>query len=353
MENPKLLHSILEALLKELGYVGAPKDVDEILPQLHQQSRQRLESTEAKARKLSAHLEDLSTTTAAIADEVSNIQESVSGKFRELHRLLDEKEAKFKQDVAEVATQVGSQISEQEEQCQGVMDALQNEAAQLQSALRQDNELGFISGIANMPKHELEIDTALLKVPALNFTARATLNSEPIAQMIQELSFNVQPVRPAPAIRQPEYTQSTPSLSGATFTPNVSTFSSPRTSSREVAPSKELFIGGLPLDATDSDVRPLFAKHGAIKNLDMSNVTKGFAFLEFEDVDSAKKAVGEPGITLQRRHLNVPSYYFWSACLSSNILTECFAYSFDLKYCLIAFCGMCRYVTSYRGGGRS
>jgi DNA repair exonuclease SbcCD ATPase subunit len=195
MENPKLLHSILEALLDELGYRGPKKTVDEILPQLHTQSRRRLESTEAKSQKLQHHTEALSAQASAIASEVSGIQESVSQKFRDLHRLLDEKEAQFKEDVSELASEVAHSITEQEQQCQRVVDELQAEAQQLESALRQESELGFISGIANMPKHELEIDAALLKVPTVNFEARASLNSEPIREMIEALQFNVQQVR--------------------------------------------------------------------------------------------------------------------------------------------------------------
>ena len=48
----KLLHSMLEALLDDLGYRGLKKSAEEILPQLHQQSGRRLESTEAKLARI-------------------------------------------------------------------------------------------------------------------------------------------------------------------------------------------------------------------------------------------------------------------------------------------------------------
>ena len=46
--------------------------------------------------------------------------------------------------------------------------------------------------IAEMPKHECDIPEALLRVPSVNFQARASINSEPICQLIQNLAFNVQ-----------------------------------------------------------------------------------------------------------------------------------------------------------------
>ena len=54
----KLLHSMLEALLDDLGYRGLKKSAEEILPQLHQQSGRRLESTEAKLARLHAHTDE-------------------------------------------------------------------------------------------------------------------------------------------------------------------------------------------------------------------------------------------------------------------------------------------------------
>ena len=113
----KLLHSMLEALLDDLGYRGPKKSAEEILPQLHQQSGRRLESTEAKLARLHSHMEDLGAQTTAVADEVTGVQEAVSAKFAEMHRLLDEKEAQFKHDVAALAAQVATAIAEQEDEC--------------------------------------------------------------------------------------------------------------------------------------------------------------------------------------------------------------------------------------------
>ena len=78
MGGQKLLHSMLQALLDDLGYRGPKKSPEEILPQLHQQSGRRLESTEAKIARLGAHMDELGAQTEAIADEVSSVQEGVS-----------------------------------------------------------------------------------------------------------------------------------------------------------------------------------------------------------------------------------------------------------------------------------
>ena len=71
------------------------------------------------------------------------------------------------------------------------MEKLHHEKGQLQHALREESELGFIAGIAEMPKHECGIPEAVLRIPSVNFQARANLNGEPICQLIQNLAFNV------------------------------------------------------------------------------------------------------------------------------------------------------------------
>lgn len=314
---------------------GPKKPVDEILPQLKTQTRRRLDSTvraapttcpctrrpravrvlplarqgdsvvrpypgtdtgaeprrcagllawqDAKKRQLQEHLEHLSAMTSSIADEVNVIQDSVQQKFRDMRRLLDEKEAKFKQDVAALASDVAASITEQEEQCQTVIGDLQHEADQLAHALEQETELGFVSGIANMPKHELEIDAALLKVPSVNFQARATLNSEPICQMIGELEFNVQQVRAPPVEYTPLSSSSSRPLARSPAMhvgalggySSTSVFASPQrtaSSARDVPPSRELFVGGLPLHSSEDQVRQIFEGFGVIESLDMSNV---------------------------------------------------------------------------------
>lgn len=64
-------------------------------------------------------------------------------------------------------------------------------------------------------------------------------------------------------------------------------------------------LTGLPFDASDQVLRPLFEKYGAISSLDMSNVSKGFAFVVYDDIDSAVSAVREAGHMIDRRTLNV------------------------------------------------
>ena len=77
------------------------------------------------------------------------------------------------------------------------------------------------------------------------------------------------------------------------------------TPAREVPPSKELFIGGLPFDASEQVLRRMFEKYGAVESLDLANVSKGFAFVVYEDIESAASAVRDGGHTIDRRTLNV------------------------------------------------
>jgi hypothetical protein len=353
----KLLHTMLAALLEDLGYRGPRKSPEEILPTLHQQSGRRLESTEAKLARLELHMEELGSQTTSIAEEVTNVQEAVSSKFAEMHRLLDEKEAQFKQDLAALASSVASSITELEGDCKALADKLDGEREQLKRALQEENELGFIAGIAEMPKHESDIPESMLRIPSVNFQARATLNSEPICQLIQNLSFHVQSssshrggqgggaserltanASPRPqigtSIRQHDSgLMGTPRTlamdgdgAGGTAVPWSLSKSHPPASSmsmsltaaggssvsvvgttpaREVPPSKELFIGGLPFDASEQVLRPMFEKYGAVESLDLSNVSKGFAFVVYEDIESAASAVREGGHTIDRRTLNV------------------------------------------------
>ena len=46
------------------------------------------------------------------------------------------------------------------------------------------------------------------------------------------------------------------------------------TGGREVPASKELFIGGLPFDASEEVLRPIFEKYGTVESIDLSNVSK-------------------------------------------------------------------------------
>ena len=345
----KLLHTMLEALLEDLGYRGPRKSADEILPQLHQQSGRRLESTEAKLARLEHHMDELGSQTTAIAEEVTNVQEAVSAKFAEMHRLLDEKEAQFKHDLATLAASVASAVTEQEGDCKVLADKLHSEKEQLQRALQEENELGFIAGIAEMPKRESDIPESMLRIPSVNFQARATMNSEPICQLIQNLAFNVQSsssqrstanasprpqigtsIRPhdsgfmgtprglaadtdggAGAAAPWSLSKSQPPASSISMSLPLTAAGGPSASvlgatpAREVPPSKELFIGGLPFDASEQVLRRMFEKYGAVESLDLSNVSKGFAFVVYEDIESAASAVRDGGHTIDRRTLNV------------------------------------------------
>jgi hypothetical protein len=244
---------------------------------------------------------------------------------------------------------VASSITEQEGDCKALADTLHGEKEQLKRALQEENELGFIAGIAEMPKHESDIPESMLRIPSVNFQARATLNSEPICQLIQNLAFNVQSASSqrstANASPRPQIgTSIRPHDSGLMGTPRAlaadgdgagraaapwslskshaaassMSMSLPHTAAggssasvvgatpaREVPASKELFIGGLPFDASEQVLRPMFEKYGVVESLDLSNVSKGFAFVVYEDIESAASAVREGGHTIDRRTLNV------------------------------------------------
>ena len=59
--------------------------------------------------------------------------------------------------------------------------------------------------------------------------------------------------------------------------------------------SPKLYVGNLSYDAAESDLFDLFSKVGAVKNVEIamdrrSNRSKGFGFVEMEELDTAKQA---------------------------------------------------------------
>ncbi|HZQ20742.1 MAG TPA: RNA-binding protein [Terriglobales bacterium] len=59
---------------------------------------------------------------------------------------------------------------------------------------------------------------------------------------------------------------------------------------------KSLYVGNLPHNTTDSDLRSLFAAHGAVENVNIitdrdTGRARGFAFVEMPDAGEAEKAI--------------------------------------------------------------
>ncbi len=57
----------------------------------------------------------------------------------------------------------------------------------------------------------------------------------------------------------------------------------------------KVFVGGLPFTTTDDELRELFAAHGKVASANVvrdreSGRSKGFGFVEFEDVEEGKAA---------------------------------------------------------------
>lgn len=60
--------------------------------------------------------------------------------------------------------------------------------------------------------------------------------------------------------------------------------------------SKKLYVGNLPFSATESDLRALFERHGAIASVNVitdreTGRARGFAFVEMEDASAAEDAM--------------------------------------------------------------
>ncbi len=59
---------------------------------------------------------------------------------------------------------------------------------------------------------------------------------------------------------------------------------------------KKLYVGNLPFSATEDELRELFGVHGALQSVNVitdreTGRARGFGFVEFEDSDSAEKAM--------------------------------------------------------------
>jgi RNA recognition motif-containing protein len=72
-----------------------------------------------------------------------------------------------------------------------------------------------------------------------------------------------------------------------------------------------IYVGNIPRDSVESDVRNIFTKYGEISNITMvrdkfTSMFKGFAFVEMPNKAEAEKAInGLNGTTLGGRQLTV------------------------------------------------
>jgi len=75
--------------------------------------------------------------------------------------------------------------------------------------------------------------------------------------------------------------------------------------------SVRLYVGNVPFDTEESDLKQLFAEVGAVKSCDLvmdrfTNRPRGFAFVEMESADDASAAIEQcNGKTFQGRDLTV------------------------------------------------
>ncbi|MDH3211640.1 MAG: RNA-binding protein [Myxococcales bacterium] len=58
---------------------------------------------------------------------------------------------------------------------------------------------------------------------------------------------------------------------------------------------KKLYVGNLPFDTTEADLRSLFEEHGELQSVNVisdreTGRSRGFGFVEYEDASSAEKA---------------------------------------------------------------
>jgi len=72
----------------------------------------------------------------------------------------------------------------------------------------------------------------------------------------------------------------------------------------------KIYLGNLPFDATEADIRALFEPHGTLNSVDLVTDSatgrfRGFAFLEMLDADAAKAIAAVNGTDMHGRTLNV------------------------------------------------
>jgi RNA recognition motif-containing protein len=74
--------------------------------------------------------------------------------------------------------------------------------------------------------------------------------------------------------------------------------------------SKKLYVGNLPYDTAEGDLRELFSAHGEVHSVSVvedrdTGRSRGFAFVEMDDQDADKAIAALSGTMLGSRSLNV------------------------------------------------
>ncbi len=72
----------------------------------------------------------------------------------------------------------------------------------------------------------------------------------------------------------------------------------------------KIFVGNLPFDVSEAEVRQMFEAHGAVESANvvtdsMTGRSRGFAFVEMSDADANKAIAALNGTDLRGRNLNV------------------------------------------------
>ncbi len=73
---------------------------------------------------------------------------------------------------------------------------------------------------------------------------------------------------------------------------------------------KKIFVGSLPLDATQDSVSALFSEFGTVRSIDLARDVftgkcKGFAFIEMEGHEARAAIAGLNGKTFGDKHIKV------------------------------------------------
>jgi RNA recognition motif-containing protein len=74
--------------------------------------------------------------------------------------------------------------------------------------------------------------------------------------------------------------------------------------------SKKLYVGNLPFDTTEHDLRELFSPHGEVHSVNViedrdTGRSRGFAFVEMDEQDADKAIAALSGTMLGSRSLNI------------------------------------------------
>lgn len=73
---------------------------------------------------------------------------------------------------------------------------------------------------------------------------------------------------------------------------------------RDAPDSYQIFVGGLPTHATDSEVKEVFGRYGNI--LEVRVNAKNFAFVVFDNAESVQRIISEKdSVQLRGKHLNI------------------------------------------------